>query len=164
MQGANKSRVFRGATRGVLAAFALSLATATVAAQGSTGGSIGKQDKSISGSQDDGGTRSAPRKDRSSKAPSRRSEHGGRLDGQWNVVFAAKTQICAGSANGAWTISGGSLSGKDTTGSASGGSVRANYSGPRYTGTISGHLSGSSGTGTFQRSDGCVGTWAAAKQ
>ena len=44
----------RGTLAGLAAAFALNLQLTPVHAQGSTGGSIGKQDKSVSGGQDGG--------------------------------------------------------------------------------------------------------------
>ena len=139
------------------AAFALLLHAAPVLAQGSTGGSIGKQDKSISGNQES--PRSAPATRKSSKS----GGGGSNYDGLWNA--ASFGQTCSLSVAGVVTISSGRLTADGMTGAVSGGgSVTASWSGGGLSATFSGRISGRNGTGRFQRSDGCVGRWTMSKQ
>ena len=56
----------RGALAGAAALMALYLLQQPAVAQGSTGGHIGKQDKSVSGEQDAGGSTRSSRRERSS--------------------------------------------------------------------------------------------------
>ena len=129
-------------------------------AQGSTGGSIGKQDKSVSGEQDS--PRSSPRKE----SPKReRSGGSGNFDGTWTSV-AISNNGCTGTSKATVTISGGSVTTNDgLSGTVSGsGAMRAVWSGKGMTGTLSGRFSGQTGQGTFSRSDGCSGSWSMSKQ
>ena len=142
---------------------------------GSAGGSIGNDEKSLSGS------RSTPRAVESEK-PARRSKPraepeeprrasrktsgggggggGGNFDGAW----VAQSQGC-GSSTERFTISGGRLSGELSSGSDSpSGSTTSGGSVSGLSWSSSGRFSGRSGSGTFRRSDGCSGTWTASKQ
>ena len=150
--------------------------TATLAQSGSAGGSIGNDEKSLSG------TRSTPRAVETEK-PARRSKPkpeaeeprrasrksgggagagggGGNFDGAW----VAQSQGCGGSTE-RFTISGGRLSGELSSGSVSpNGSTTSGGSVSGLSWSSSGRFSGSRGSGTFRRSDGCSGTWTASKQ
>jgi hypothetical protein len=142
-------------------------------AQGSTGGSIGNDEKSLSGS------RTAPRAVESQK-PARRSKPraepeeprraarrssggggGGNFDGAWMVTSVG----CGGTSTGAVVVTSGRIIAQGVSGTVSaGGGVRTvgNFQGTTV--TSSGRLSGRSGSGSFRRSDGCNGTWSASKQ
>jgi hypothetical protein len=161
-----------------LCALLLSVAIsgAAVAQSGSAGGSIGNDEKSLSGS------RQAPRAVEPSK-PARRAkpeaeeprrasrksgggEGGGggvgNFDGTWVAVSMGTP---CGSATERFVISGGRITGEWTSGQVSpNGSTtgHGSVSGLRW--TSSGRYSGRSGSGTFVRSDGCTGRWTAAKQ
>jgi hypothetical protein len=167
----------------ILAVFAcLSIAAPKLASAqaGSAGGSIGNDDKSISGS------RSAPRSVEEPEQPARRSREdaneaprasrkggaggggggAGSFDGAWAVLIVGGP-ACQGSVTGAVVISSGRIIGDGiSTGrvSPSGATYTAGTTkeGIRY--TTSGHLSGRGGSGTFRRSDGCSGRWTASKQ
>ena len=147
-------------------------AGAAFAQSGSAGGSIGNDEKSLSGS------RSTPRAVESEK-PARRSKPraepdeprrasrksggggGGNFDGAWIVNSVG----CGGSSRGAVVVTSGRIIGEGVSGTVSpNGGVRTvgNFSGVSV--TSSGHLSGRSGSGAFRRSDGCNGMWTASKQ
>ncbi|WP_441259602.1 hypothetical protein AB7008_23585 [Bradyrhizobium sp. 521_C7_N1_3] len=144
----------------------LALASSTAFAQsGSAGGSIGNDEKSLSGSrQDTSSGRSEP------ASPSRRSKPatgggggggGGGFDGAWAVVSVG----CGGSTSGAVVVSSGKIIGEGVRGTVSqSGSVSTFGQGQGVTFTSTGRLSGRSGSGTWRRSDGCGGTWSSAKQ
>ncbi|MCK1276202.1 hypothetical protein IVB46_13360 [Bradyrhizobium sp. 61] len=150
----------------------LALTSSSAFAQsGSAGGSIGNDEKSLSGSrQDTSSGRSAE-----PAAPSRRSKPateerssprrsgggGGGFDGAWAVVSVG----CGGSTSGAVVVSSGKIIGEGVRGTVStGGSVSTFGQGQGVTFTSTGRLSGRSGSGTWRRSDGCGGTWSSAKQ
>jgi hypothetical protein len=147
----------------------------TLAQSGSAGGSIGNDEKSLSGS------REAPRTVESSK-PARRgrpeaeeprrasrksgggggSAGGGNFDGTW--VAVAMGSPCGGSSE-RFVISGGSISGELSSGSVSpNGATRTGGSVQGLSWTSTGRFSGRSGSGSFVRSDGCTGRWTASKQ
>jgi len=158
----------------VLAALLLALAAPSALAQsGSAGGSIGNDEKSLSGPrQDSSPARSAepaPSARRSKPAEEQRSSSrggggsgGGSFDGAWSVTSVG----CGGSSSGATVVTSGRVVGQGVSGTVSAnGSVRTfgqGEGGITYTGA--GRLSGRSGSGTFRRSDGCSGTWTASKQ
>jgi hypothetical protein len=146
--------------------FALHLHAAPALAQGSTGGSIGKQDKSISGDQDSGGSRSTSR-ERERPAKSRSSGGGGgggNFDGTWASASQGRT-TCSDRVTDVVTIAGGQMVGTGFTGRVTGsGSVSGVWAGSGLSATVSGRLSGRSGSGTYRRSDGCAGTWTLSKQ
>ena len=142
------------------------------AQSGSAGGSIGNDEKSLSGSrQDTSSGRSAE-----PASPSRRSKPateerssprrsggggGGGCDGAWAVVSVG----CGGSTSGAVVVSSGKIIGEGVRGTVSqSGSVSTFGQGQGVTFTSTGRLSGRSGSGTWRRSDGCGGTWSSAKQ
>ena len=142
------------------------------AQSGSAGGSIGNDDKSVSGS------RQAPRSVEPER-PARRTKPeateprraarksggeggggGGNFDGTW--VANAVGNTCSSSDK--FVITGGRMLGQYSSGqvnpngsATSGGSI----SGLSWHST--GRFSGRSGSGTFVRTDGCTGTWTASK-
>lgn len=146
-----------------LAVAAVLLGQTPALAQGATGGNIGNRDKGVSGAFD---TPSAPSR-REAPARSRKSSGGGgggNFDGQWKSV-AVSNNGCSGTATAVVTISNGQVSTNDgLSGRVSGGSLRANWAGNGMTGTVTGRLSGQSGSGSFRRSDGCTGSWSMVKQ
>jgi hypothetical protein len=142
------------------------------AQSGSAGGSIGNDEKSLSGSRD------APRSVESSK-PSRRSKPeaeeprraarksggGGGGAGNFDGAWVVNSVGCGGTSTGAVVVTSGRIIGEGVTGTVSpNGAARSvgNYNG--ITTISSGHVSGRSGSGTFKRSDGCGGTWTSTKQ
>ena len=147
---------------------------AAMAQSGSAGGSIGNEEKSLSGS------REAPRAAEPAK-PARRSKSeadeprrasrksggeggggGGNFDGTW--VSVAVGSPC-GSASERFVISGGRISGDLSSGSVSpNGSTRSGGSVQGLSWTSTGRFSGRTGSGSFVRSDGCTGRWTASKQ
>mgnify|MGYP000338364803 CR=1 FL=1 len=156
-----------------LAALVLSLASSSAFAQsGSAGGSIGNDEKSLSGSRSDRSAEPAPSARRSKPAAdeprssSRRgggggSGGGGSFDGAWAVTSVG----CGGSTSGAVVVSSGRVIGEGVSGTVSpSGSVSTHGQGQGVTFTSAGRLSGRSGTGTWRRSDGCGGTWTSTKQ
>ncbi len=143
---------------------------AALAQSGSAGGSIGNDEKSLSGSREQ--PRSVEEPARRSKPeaeePRRASRKGGgggggagSFDGAWVVLSIG----CGGSSRGAVVVTSGRIIGEGLTGTVSpNGAARSvgNYNG--VTVISSGHVSGRSGSGTFRRSDGCSGTWTSSKQ
>ena len=134
-------------------------------AQGSMGGSIGVQEKSVSGDRE--APRAAPPPRQRSAPESKRAapkaatpKPAGRpanYDGGWLVNNIG----CGGAAGRVW-VSGGRISGDGgVTGSVS------------ATGTVStrtsvsvgwGRVSGSRGSGGFRTNDGCTGRWTSVRQ
>jgi len=159
----------------IVCAAALFLSDGAAFAQGAAGGSLGNDNKTLSGSAPE--SRSTPRasRERSERpAPRRqtatrsRSEGGGSgsFDGVWSISSAG-TSGCSDTLTEQFVVSGGRMTGGSGGGSASvsaNGSVRGagNYSGIGV--TSQGRLSGRTGSGTFQRSDGCSGRWVASKK
>jgi len=154
----------------------LAIGVGTARAQGSTGGSIGNDDKSVSGS------RSAPRsveperserpahRSRSEAEPQQRSARrsggggGGNFDGTWAYVGIGTN--CQGTGSGTFQVASGRVIAPGGSGSvAPNGAYHSSgvgADGVRL--TASGHLSGNSGSGTYMRSDGCGGRWSATRQ
>lgn len=149
------------------------------AQSGSAGGSIGNEEKSLSGS------RQTPRATESEK-PARKSKPeadeprrasrksggggaagaggggGGNFDGTW-VAVAVGTPC--GSSTERFVISGGSVSGELSSGQVSpNGATRTGGSASGLSWTSTGRFSGRTGGGSFVRSDGCTGRWTASKQ
>lgn len=150
----------------------LALASSSAFAQsGSAGGSIGNDEKSLSGSRQDTSSgrsaepaspsrRSKPATEERS-SPRRSGGGGGGFDGAWAVVSVG----CGGSTSGAVVVSSGKIIGEGVRGTVSqSGSVSTFGQGQGVTFTSTGRLSGRSGSGTWRRSDGCGGTWSSAKQ
>jgi hypothetical protein len=137
--------------------------------QGATGGSLGNDNKTLSGSSSEPPAAKPARPPRSEQraAPARRgaSEGGSaaRFDGMWQITFTGQSAVCAGkTASSTLTISGGSVGGGGSIspsgvlqGVGSNGSVSA---------VMTGRLSGRSGGGSMQMSNGCTGRWTASKQ
>ncbi|MDD1525884.1 hypothetical protein C7U92_08465 [Bradyrhizobium sp. WBOS7] len=155
---------------------AAALASPSAFAQsGSAGGSIGNDEKSLSGSRSDRSAEPAPSARRSKPAAeeprssSRRSGGGGGgggggsggFDGAWVVTSVG----CGGSTSGAVVVSSGKVIGQGVSGTVSpSGAVRTFGQGDGVTFTGSGRLGARSGSGSWRRSDGCGGTWSSAKQ
>ncbi|MGB6348709.1 MAG: hypothetical protein WBG10_01655 [Pseudolabrys sp.] len=132
---------------------------------GSTGGNVGKQDKSVSGAQDEGAK--PPRAQKTSPKPSRsapaRAETGASAaSGEWKGVSTGRCIV-----DWSWTlqISGeGIITGSGTTGrvgrgGAGNGTMRV--LGKNY--HFAGHFGPSRGSGTWKREDGCSGKWTGTK-
>jgi hypothetical protein len=152
----------------------VAISGAAVAQSGSAGGSIGNDEKSLSGS------REKPRAVESSK-PARRAKPeaeeprrasrrsgggggggGGNFDGTWVVV--ANGTPCGGSTERI-VISGGRITGEWSSGQVSpSGSSTGHGSAGGVSWTSSGRMSAHSGSGSFVRSDGCTGRWTASRQ
>jgi hypothetical protein len=144
-------------------------------AQGSVGGSIGNDQRSLSG------TRAAPPPARaveparrSKPEPARRAARpsgggggasGGGVsafDGAWAVTSVGSP---CGSSSETVVITSGRVVGQYGGGqvSASGATTGA-FSGGGISWTSQGRFSARTGSGTFRRSDGCAGTWTASKR
>ena len=151
------------ATLGILCSPAPSLA------QGSAGGSIGNDDKSVSGSRparslspDRPVQRVRPAEPRHSRRSSG-GGGGGNFDGTWSISGRGAT--CSDTFRENVIVTSGKLVGNYGGGTVSAsGSVHGsgNYNGIGV--TSQGRFSGRSGSGTFTRSDGCIGRWTAVKQ
>ena len=147
--------------------------SAGLAQSGSAGGSIGNDEKSISGSRQAPraveSERPARRNKPAAEAPRRASRKsgggegasgGGNFDGAW-----VSHSVGCGNATERFVISGGSLSGELSSGQVSpNGSTSSAGAVSGLSWSSSGRFSGRSGSGTFRRSDGCSGTWSASKQ
>lgn len=146
-------------------------AGAAQAQSGSAGGSIGNDEKSLSGSREKPRaaepSRPAGRAKPESGEPRRASRasgggSGGNFDGTW---VAVATGTPCGSSTERFVISGGSLSGELSSGSVSpNGATRTGGSVQGLSWTSTGRFSGRTGSGSFVRSDGCAGRWTASKQ
>jgi hypothetical protein len=152
------------------------------AQSGSAGGSIGNDDKAVSGSRntpprsveepDRTPRRSKDDSDESQRA-SRKSGAGGGggesvgvFDGAWAVLIIGGP-ACQGTVAGAVVISSGRIIGDGISSgrvSPNGSTYTAGATKEGLTYTTSGRLSGRSGSGSFRRSDGCTGRWTASKQ
>jgi hypothetical protein len=156
-------------------------------AQGSAGGSIGNDDKSLSGSRPEPRSVESERSTRRSKPqdskpqdskpqdskpqdskpqesePRRTTSGGGSFDGAWVVLSVG----CGGSSTNAVVVSSGRIIGEGIVSgrvSPGGAASAVGSAGNGVTVISSGHLSGRGGSGSFRRSDGCSGRWTASKQ
>jgi hypothetical protein len=153
----------------IAASLLLALSGTASAQSGSVGGSIGKEDKSVSGSQAPARSvpaqpaPSAPRAKSASRSNSGGGSGGGSsFDGVWTFVGVSSGN-CSGSVT--LSISGGRLIGEGVTGSvAPNGAIKAVGAANGVSGVSTGRLSGSTGSGTWQQSDGCSSRWTAQKQ
>lgn len=156
----------------LLLAFAVS--GGALAQSGSAGGSIGNEEKSLSGAREAPRTvepskptrRAKPEADEprrtSRKSSGEGGSGGGNFDGTW-VSVAVGTRC--GSASERFVISGGRISGELSSGSVSpNGATRSGGSVQGLSWTSTGRFSGRTGSGSFVRSDGCTGRWTASKQ
>ena len=138
---------------------------AAMSQAGSTGGNIGKQDKSVSGGQDESAKppqrqKASPRPGRS--APVREQAGGPAASGEWKGVSSGSCII-----DWSWTLqisSDGAITGSGTTGhvgrgGAGNGTMRV--LGKDY--YFAGHFGPSKGSGTWKRKDGCSGKWTGTK-
>ncbi|HEV7411172.1 MAG TPA: hypothetical protein VGO01_22040 [Bradyrhizobium sp.] len=153
-------------------ALALIISPNTIYAQGSAGGSIGNDDKAVSGSRPEprsAAPQHSPRRSKSEdeprRSPSRRSGGGGggNADGAWVISSAGVT--CPDTFTETVVVTSGRIVGAHGTGTVSpSGSVSGvgNYSGIIV--RSQGRMVGRTGSGTFQRSDGCTGRWTSSKQ
>jgi hypothetical protein len=154
---------------------ALLIVPTTTFAQGSAGGSIGNDDKAVSGSRPEPRAVEKPsRRSRSDDDEPRRSSRksssggggGGSFDGAWIVNAVGLT--CSGTSSNAVVVTSGRIIGNNVTSGrvSPNGSVYATGGGGSsgLTNVTTGRLSGRSGSGTFVQSDGCRGRWTASKQ
>jgi hypothetical protein len=142
------------------------------AQSGSAGGSIGNDEKSLSGSREtprDSESEKFSRRGKSeadeSRGASRKSGGGGgnNFDGAWMVY--SRGVSCQGTSSNAVVVTSGKIIGQTARGTVSpDGRVYGTSSGNGITVITTGRLSGRSGGGTFRQSDGCTGTWTASKQ
>jgi len=146
-------------------------AGAANAQSGSVGGSIGNDEKSLSGSREAPRANEPEKPARRSKPeadePRRASQGGvggaGGFDGAWIVNSVGTT--CSGSSRNAVVVTSGRIIGQGVSGRVSpNGAVNAINNSSGVTSTSVGRLSGRSGSGTFRQSDGCSGRWTASKQ
>jgi hypothetical protein len=144
-----------------------------LAQSGSAGGSIGNDEKSLSGSRetprsvepDRPARRSKPEADEPRRASRKSGGSGGGGAGNFDGAWVVNSVGCGGTSTGAVVVTSGRIIGEGVSGTVSpNGAARSvgNYNG--VTVISSGHVSGRSGSGTFRRSDGCSGTWTSSKQ
>jgi hypothetical protein len=151
-----------------LIAIALLLAPQRALAQaGTTGGNIGKPEKSISGGQDESAKphaakKTPPKQSRSASAPARAAAGPAAASGAWKGV---STGSCI--PDWSWTLqisNEGVITGSGTTGHVGrggAGSGTMTVLGRDY--NFVGHFGPSTGSGTWKRSDGCFGSWTGTK-
>jgi len=148
---------------------AVALPNAAGAQSGSAGGSIGNDEKSLSGSRETPraverskpSRRSKPEAEEPRRTP-RSSGGGSNLDGAW--VLTSVGSPC-GSSTDTVVITGSRMVGQYGTAQVSpNGSVSGIGAAGGLTWTMSGRFSGRGGSGSFRRSDGCAGSWTGAKQ
>lgn len=146
---------------------ALICASLAHAQSGSTGGSIGNEEKSLSGSRTNESAKPAQRSDSEADDPRRAPRKGGgggnSFDGAWIVSSTGVT--CQGSSSNAVVVTSGKIIGQKARGTVSpDGAVYGTTIDQGITVITTGRLSGRTGGGTFRQSDGCTGRWTAAKQ
>ena len=138
------------------------------AQSGSAGGSIGNDEKSLSGSRATESSKPARRSQDEADEPrrtGRKSGGGGgnNFDGAWIVSGVGVT--CQGTSSNAVVVTSGKIIGQTARGTVSpDGKVYGTSTGNGITVITTGRLSGRSGGGTFRQSDGCTGRWTASKQ
>ena len=149
----------------------LTISTGALAQSGSVGGSIGKDNKSISGSQEP--ARSLPAQpsrpvQRAKRSSSANSDSGSgatssSFDGVWTFVGVSSGN-CGGSVT--LTISSGRLIGEGVVSSSvsPNGAINVVGAANGISGVSTGRLSGRTGSGSWQQSDGCTSRWTAMKQ
>jgi hypothetical protein len=147
---------------GILASFAVGMRA--FAQAGSTGGTIGKMDKSVSGEKE------APRKIRSTKKSSPRADTGSssrrggrdggvaRYDGTWT---ATASPGCKSSGTISITVSGGRINDPLLSGTVSQTGAFHTVGVGGAVGT--GRITGNTGSGTYREPNGCSGSISAIK-
>ena len=137
-----------------------------IAQSGSAGGSIGNDEKSLSGSRSGESSKPARRSEGEPDEPRRASRKSGgdnKFDGAWIVSAVGVT--CQGTSSNAVVVTSGTIIGQTARGTVSrDGTVYGTSTGNGITVITTGRLSGRSGGGTFRQSDGCTGRWTASKQ
>ena len=139
-----------------------------IAQSGSAGGSIGNDEKSLSGSRTNESSKPARRNQGEADEPrraGRKSGGGGgnNFDGAWIVSAVGVT--CQGTSSNAVVVTSGKIIGQTARGTVGpDGTVYGTSTGNGITVITTGRLSGRSGGGTFRQSDGCTGRWTASKQ
>jgi hypothetical protein len=164
--------VVRHSTLIALLALFVSVASGGVLAQsGSVGGSIGNDEKSLSGSREPppppeaSARRSKPDAEEPRGAVRKSGGGGGgnSFDGAWIVSSVGVT--CSGTSSNAVVVTSGKIIGQTARGTVSpDGKVYGTSTGNGIRVITVGRLSGRTGGGTFRQSDGCTGRWTAAKQ
>ena len=144
----------------LLIVIALPLEPSSVFAQaGSTGGTVGVQEKSSSGGQN---REVSPRPSkRVSRAPATEGRAAAGVDGSWAVSASGR---CVPPWQLTFLISSGAISGSGATGQVSrGGSAHGQVMvlGLRF--DFIGRFGAREASGTFTGADGCPGTWSATK-
>jgi hypothetical protein len=146
--------------------------TMALAQSGSAGGSIGNDEKSLSGSRQAPRSVEPERPARRSKpeAKPRRASRksggtsggGGNFDGAWVAHSVGAT---CGASTERFVVTGGRIVGELSSGQISpNGSTTSGGSVSGLSWNSSGRFSGRRGSGTFVRSDGCTGRWTASRQ
>lgn len=138
--------------------------------QGATGGSLGNDNKSLSGSSSEPRAAKPARRERSEQraAPARRGSgdsgsSAARFDGSWRITFTGQTAVCAGkSASSILNIAGGRTS--DGGSISPSGALQGVGSSGSVSAAMTGRLSGRGGGGMMHMSNGCSGRWTASKQ
>lgn len=134
-----------------------------LAQSGSAGGSIGNDEKSLSGSRETRPERPAhkPPEETHRSRPSSAGGGRGSFDGAWAFTSTG----CSGAGTTVTVISGGRFANEFASGSVSpNGAIRSAGGANGLAFTATGRLAGNSGGGTFGRSDGCNGRWSAVRQ
>jgi hypothetical protein len=130
-------------------------------AQGSMGGSVGVQEKSVSGDRAPSRTAPAPSPQRSAPEARRPAPKPAGRPANYDGAWLVNNIGCGGTAGRVW-VSGGRISGD--------GGVTGRVS---PNGTVStrtsvsvgwGRVSGSRGSGGFKTNDGCTGRWTSVRQ
>jgi hypothetical protein len=138
--------------------------THAFAQAGSTGGTVGKTDKSASGGEDEAPARHNAKPRAAKKEPSEsraESRASGSVDGTWAI---SATGRCVPPWSLTFLISDGAISGSGATGQISrGGSARGNAVVLGLKFDFIGHFGGRQATGTFVGPDGCPGQWTGTK-
>ena len=156
-----------------LLALLVSVASGGVLAQsGSVGGSLGNDEKSLSGSREpppppEASARRSKSEAEEPRGAARKSGGGGSggnsFDGAWIVSSVGVT--CSGTSSNAVVVTSGKIIGQSAGGTVSpDGRVYGTSTGNGIRVITVGRLSGRTGGGTFRQSDGCTGRWTAAKQ
>jgi hypothetical protein len=161
MKSANRYRIMTALFCAGL--FILTSPRVAIAQSGSTGGSIGNDEKSLSGSRKIAPERPAhkPAAETHRSRPS--SGGGGRenFDGPWAFTSTG----CPGAGTVVTVISGGRFATQQGSGFVSpSGAIHSAGAGNGLTFTGTGRLVGNSGSGTYERSDGCGGRWTGIRQ
>ena len=147
-----------------LGVLALWLAAAPASAQaGSTGGTIGKTDKSISGGGEAASSEPRAKSHMTSRtsAGSRSEARSGSADGTWAV---SATPDCLPPWTLTTSVSNGVISGGGATGQVlPAGAVRGKASVLGFKFDFTGHYRGGQASGTLLGPNGCLGRWTATK-